>query len=78
MTPSPEASPIVWAVYLGADTSRRLAAQWRISFHGARARLRHAAKKGTLRVVGKRKVGGVYSSVYESILVVDFIRGRRE
>ena len=48
--------PIAYAVWLGANTARRLAREWRISLSRARARLRYAEKKGI--VVGKRRSCG--------------------
>lgn len=37
---------VAWAVMLGADTPRRLAAEWRISYDAAVARLRRARIAG--------------------------------
>lgn len=50
--PGPGAAPIVWAVFLGANTNRRLADQWVIPIHTAKSALRRAAKSGDLVVAG--------------------------
>ncbi len=48
--PKPRFEPIVWAVWLGANTAHRLAREWRISLQKARGRLQYAADIGLLRV----------------------------
>ena len=53
--PASGAPPIVWAVFLGADTANRLALEWGVSRANAFDALRKAAELGLIRVVGKRR-----------------------
>ena len=41
-------SAIVWATFLGANTSHRLALEWNISLSKARMRLQYACETGVL------------------------------
>lgn len=54
--PASGAPPIVWAVFLGADTSIRLADEWGLKLADAGDRLQKAADLGLIRVVGKRTI----------------------
>lgn len=51
MTPPLSAPPIVWAVFLGANTSSRLAREWGISYHAARRALHKAFKRGWIHLM---------------------------
>ncbi len=55
MTPNPSAPPIVWAVFLGADTSLRLAHEFGITVRQAHWRFRSAVKQGFLVRGGRRR-----------------------
>ena len=50
--PAPGATPIVWAVYLGANTHRRLATQWNTGRDTAKSLLNNAVKAGDLILLG--------------------------
>jgi hypothetical protein len=54
---SPKSEAIVWAVALGANTARRLSAEWGISVESATHRLFNARRSGYLRKHSKAKVG---------------------
>lgn len=56
MTPSPSAHPIVWAVFLRADTPHRLAREWSIPLSCARDRMRYAAVRGLICKAGRRRM----------------------
>lgn len=54
MTPSPRSPAIVYAVWLGADTSTRLANEWGITVEQAKERLYEAYRSGLI-VRGKMR-----------------------
>lgn len=47
--PNDNSPPIMWAVHLGANTSKRLALEWGIKLSCARMRLQYACEMGLLR-----------------------------
>lgn len=51
MTPHPDAPPIVWAVFLGANTVGRLAREWDVDYKTARRAMRRAFRLGWLYVM---------------------------
>lgn len=57
--PAPGLPPIAWAVYLGADTSQRLAREWDISVEDAKTKLRAAVDSGVLVRAGTRRMPSV-------------------
>jgi len=61
---SPSSRTIAWAVYLGANTARRLSREWRLSRPQARRQLAYACRAGYLVRVGH----GVYEAVQGHIL----------
>ena len=50
-------SAIVWAVWLGCDTARRLSAEWGITVESATHRLFNARRSGHLRKHSKARGG---------------------
>jgi len=49
------ARSITWCVWLGANTAKRLAAEWRVNYATASRWLRRAAREGLLRATRRTR-----------------------
>lgn len=68
--PTDQAAPIVWAVWLGCDTARKLAAQWGCSINTASNHLARACHSGLLWKVGRVSdgpKGGRPFTIYQAV-----------